>query len=1298
MQRLTLVLILLAWIALMNAESIVINPGFTGITLLDGSLGDTILEYSCGSFDSNEVYIDGNNWRQLYLEGESIWQEAGYPALPRLNRAIIIPERSALKIMVLESEYIEYDFRVAPSKGLLSREIDPDTVPYEFSEIYEKDQFWPGSLAELGTPYIFRDYRGISIKINPFQYNGYTGKLRVYTHLLLQVQSDGISSANIKSEVSTTINKEFAQLYKRHFLNYENDRYTTIEEQAGRMLIISYGPFMDAMQPFIDWKNQKGIATEIIDVSAIGNNSVNIQNYITAEYNAGDGLVWVLLVGDAAQVATKTYSSAGGDPQYTYLSGADYYSEIFIGRFSAETVAQVNTQVDRSIHYERDVIDGNWMQRGVGIASSQGSGIGHYGEADYVHMNYIRNDLLDYGYIQVDQIYDNNGGNAGMVANALNEGRGIINYCGHGSNTSWSSTGFNNTHVNALTNDYMLPFINSVACVNGNFTNTTCFAEAWMRATNGTAPTGAIAIFASSINQSWAPPMYGQDEAIDLLCDDQLNTIGGLWFNSVSYMIEQSGDTAMGRTWHIFGDPSLQVRTMSPLAMNIVSEPTIIFAQETYIVETGIEGSLASLSYEGEIISSAYSDADGYAYLFLGALPEEPVTLTLTVTGYNRITEISEVQLVTAGGIYLQMLGYELNSGENDILFAGDNAQIDITIINIGDAAAEDVELEFSTANEYITITDGSHLIPLIDTDEILQIPQCFSFSVSQDALNGIPITFIITMTVGEQVWNYSIGDIIEAEAGIISEDEEILMVLDLEMTDSLPLQIKNNNYQGEITYTIFITDTTEQRSLLGSTMSCSAIDFVPGESVDWIFTCENNSPDWEWIKDIVIDFPAGVEVEGATDFVGGSDELEFLGDTGNGVSCNWHGETSTGWGVLQNGQTASSTVSIAVQSGFIGDIELSWQLTGDDYGSAPHQITGTIDITSSGEPLSWLAADQNSGSLLPGEEVIHNLNFNTHELEAGIYTAEIIISSENGDTVIPVILYAGLGYVLYGDVDDNGVVESFDSSLVLQYSVGLDPLGAPLPWEMWRITRGDVDGNGVIEAFDSALILQNVVGLIDEFPVETGRDYYPPLGAVDIRVNNENGTWLEFYSRGDVYSLEVMSRSRDFILHEPIIADGLFSAYNSGSEIYRYALAGAEPFNRSDFCLKIPVSGYTREGWLEISLKINSYLTDERIYLDSDEGVLPHLSSLLGNYPNPFNPETTIEFCLAEEGTIALDIYNIRGQHIKNLISDHREPGYHQVIWDGRDAYGSDCATGSYIYLLRTSRTSQSRKMVLIK
>jgi hypothetical protein len=380
------------------------------------------------------------------------------------------------------------------------------------------------------------------------------------------------------------IDTSFNTIYQYHFLNYgeATQRYSPLYED-GDLLIICHDPWLPNVQPLVTHKTATGIPTTLVGVSTIGNNHTAIKNYIQNAYNTGN-LSFVLLVGDAAQVATPSASGGASDPTYAKLAGGDDYPEIMVGRFSAETAAQVDTQVQRTLTYETTPAPmTDWFWKGTGIASAQGAGQGDEGQADWVHMDEIRQWLLAFGYTHVDQFYDTTGATAAQVTTALNAGRGIINYCGHGSTTSWSTTGFSNTHINALVNDDMLPFIVSVACVNGNFPNTTCFGEAWLRATNPatSAPTGAIGIYCSSINQSWAPPMEAQDEFNLLLCAEAYISYGALCYAGSCSMMDDygSGGVSMFNTWHIFGDPSLRI------AVTCVDAGTVTLDRGLYACE-----------------------------------------------------------------------------------------------------------------------------------------------------------------------------------------------------------------------------------------------------------------------------------------------------------------------------------------------------------------------------------------------------------------------------------------------------------------------------------------------------------------------------------------------------------------------------------------------------------------------------------------------------------------------------------------------------------------------------------------
>ncbi len=88
----------------------------------------------------------------------------------------------------------------------------------------------------------------------------------------------------------------------------------------------------------------------------------------------------------------------------------------------------------------------------------------------------------------------------------------------------------------------------------------------------------------------------------------------------------------------------------------------------------------------------------------------------------------------------------------------------------------------------------------------------------------------------------------------------------------------------------------------------------------------------------------------------------------------------------------------------------------------------------------------------------------------------------------------------------------------------------------------------------------------------------------------------------------------------------------------------------------------------------------------------------LKGNYPNPFNPETSINFSLKEETQASVTVYNMKGQKVKTLVNEFMTSGDHSIVWNGKDDNGSDVSSGVYFYKLTTKNYSQINKMILMK
>ena len=100
-----------------------------------------------------------------------------------------------------------------------------------------------------------------------------------------------------------------------------------------------------------------------------------------------------------------------------------------------------------------------------------------------------------------------------------------------------------------------------------------------------------------------------------------------------------------------------------------------------------------------------------------------------------------------------------------------------------------------------------------------------------------------------------------------------------------------------------------------------------------------------------------------------------------------------------------------------------------------------------------------------------------------------------------------------------------------------------------------------------------------------------------------------------------------------------------------------------------------------------------------SNNEMIPEKMAIAGNYPNPFNPETRIDFYNSNDNkNVMLDIYNIKGQKVKTLINGKMAAGYHSVIWDGKDDAGNIVSSGVYFCRIESTGEIGTRKMMLLK
>ena len=98
------------------------------------------------------------------------------------------------------------------------------------------------------------------------------------------------------------------------------------------------------------------------------------------------------------------------------------------------------------------------------------------------------------------------------------------------------------------------------------------------------------------------------------------------------------------------------------------------------------------------------------------------------------------------------------------------------------------------------------------------------------------------------------------------------------------------------------------------------------------------------------------------------------------------------------------------------------------------------------------------------------------------------------------------------------------------------------------------------------------------------------------------------------------------------------------------------------------------------------------------DDDALPTVTALSQIYPNPFNPQTTIVFDMAQPAHAEVAVYDLQGSLVRTLVNESRESGRHEVVWNGTDNRGQRVASGVYMARMTTGNISQMRKLVLVK
>jgi len=209
--------------------------------------------------------------------------------------------------------------------------------------------------------------------------------------------------------------------------------------------------------------------------------------------------------------------------------------------------------------------------------------------------------------------------------------------------------------------------------------------------------------------------------------------------------------------------------------------------------------------------------------------------------------------------------------------------------------------------------------------------------------------------------------------------------------------------------------------------------------------------------------------------------------------------------------------------------------------------------------------------------------------------------------------------------------------------------------------------------------------------------------GAVSIVLDNKAATLKGLRLSVEVAGGELagVERGSLFAGH----SDLFFGAIRKGAtiDICAAALGINEPLKGSGEIARLVIKAVGIEAAVVRIKGIDLRNVDnERTAIEDEEEYeapfMPATTALMQNFPNPFNPSTTLTFDMALAGHVTIRIYNVAGRLIRTLVDERRDAGRHHVEWNGIDANGSSVPSGIYFYRMRASGYEATRKMILMR
>lgn len=741
--------------------------------------------FSYESIVSSAIESPRGTFSRIALHNTYPSGEIGTPELPATHELLAVPFGANPRVRVTSFSTTDYrlsDFginTIVPHQPSVRKDQDPSEVEFAYqAAAYQKRGLHSAPEVSIEVQGTMRGIRIGSLVVNPISYDPTNGILRVFNDIEVEVNFEGADLEETERMLVATYSPYFDIVYKQMF-NYRAildvyDDHPDLWAAPVRMIVVANDMFESTLQPWIEWKTQKGFYMDVNYTSAVGTTSAAIKTFIQNKYNTGvqnnQTPTFVVIVGDKAQVPESAIGSSSHKVTDLYYGSVDndYYPDMFYSRMSAENTQQLTAIINKILQYEQYTMpDPSYLNNVLLIAGADNHWNPIVGQPtiNYATTYYYN---TEHGFSNVYAYLNSYAG----CYNNLSTGVGFANYTAHGSETSWYSPSFTVSNVNSLTNNdkYFLAMGNCCVAANWGYSQP-CFGEAMIRAENK----AAYSYIGSCPNTYWNEDYYfgvgatnTHGGATPSNTESSTGVYDGVWmddtYNTVSSMVfvgnlavsyahagnyqTHSSPIYYWQAYHVLGDGSIMPYRVQP-SSNTVSHAQTFPAGATSFTVNAQAGSYVGISRNNVLLGAALVPASGSVNV--SVTPVTSGQVKIVVTKPQRQPYIQTISVGSVNGPNIIVEQVTPNTIENGV-----NQPLNVTMKNTGNAATTgNTTVTIASNDAYLSIIDGSATFgPMAANGGTVNVNSAFTVKAAENTPNNHVFSIQATATNGASSWN----------------------------------------------------------------------------------------------------------------------------------------------------------------------------------------------------------------------------------------------------------------------------------------------------------------------------------------------------------------------------------------------------------------------------------------------------------------------------------------------------------------------------------------------------------------